>query len=281
MGKEHRKTPRIRTTNKALEGKQFSTVRLPKKNEIKQTTLPLEMRSGLQAQQQLLIQQRQQQAAKASRQQHGEGDIDKNTVKDFDPIINDGTFLIVDREESCWPPPALSSVIAEHTAVAEGSENYVSKDALDLYDRSKNTQYNSYNQRSLDAAMEIAQEHSSKAGHSGAGDDNAQGFFGHRSLLTGNASSATATVTKGKSGGRSVGVANDHPNAGYNPRSDAVGMAALVPGAVKMTQRSIAGKLKTVDGPFFNKPRVAGEVNLPKGKVRTNSKMTFDGSDSD
>ena len=134
--KEHRKAPRVRATNKSLEAKQFSTVRLPRKAEVRaanEGTLPDDMRAH---------------GAFGAAPKKPATTAPAATSADFDPIPNDGTFVIVENSKH-WPPPKLDEVLLQRA----GGRLV---DGLDTYDRSD------------DAGARVSSATLAKGGHAAA-----------------------------------------------------------------------------------------------------------------
>lgn len=120
---------RARTTQRSVEAKQFSSVRLPKKSELTNTThktIHLHDQDGA--------------AAPAA----------SSTAMAFDPIPNDGMFIIAEASEY-WPPPPLEELAAAYAkeqATIPNAHGQVrteeeirkaavgmSSDGMDLFDR--------------------------------------------------------------------------------------------------------------------------------------------------
>jgi len=89
---------RVRKTQASIEAQQFSSVRLPRKPEVIQNTSAITNAA-------------------------------ETAGADFDPIPNDGMFVIVENS-SYWPPPPLASIRPTTEDVDAG-------DGMDLYDRRK------------------------------------------------------------------------------------------------------------------------------------------------
>lgn len=95
-GQHTKKHQRVRVTNKAMEARQFSTVRLPRQSEVKDKSKPVFVDDVQRAQQHRQLQQEQEHKQAAPSTQSA----------DFDPIRNDGMFVIV-QSSKLWPPPPL------------------------------------------------------------------------------------------------------------------------------------------------------------------------------
>ncbi|KAK7197689.1 hypothetical protein NESM_000720700 [Novymonas esmeraldas] len=107
------KSQRVRVTNKALESRQFSSVRLPRTSEVPAQKVDVDaMYSELAAGHGTAAA-----AAAAS---------PSSSAAVFDPIVGDSMFTIVARSKY-WPPPSLEVVHA-----ATGHDH---GDGFDAYDR--------------------------------------------------------------------------------------------------------------------------------------------------
>lgn len=126
-----KKPQRVRVTNKALESRQFSTVRLPRTNEVPAQKVDV----------QSLFQEldgdrvrRPQPPSSVANSSTGSGaattTATTNTTgaasSSFDPIVNDPMFSIVTNSQY-WPPPSLEELHAK-TGHDHG-------DGFDSYDR--------------------------------------------------------------------------------------------------------------------------------------------------
>lgn len=107
--KDATKKQRVRPTNKSLESQRFSTVRMPAKSEVANHAASIHS-------------------------------VDKPTAETgtsmaFDPIPQDGMFLVVEQS-SYWPPPPLESFLGS-SAAGGGGEGaaLLSVDGMDMYDR--------------------------------------------------------------------------------------------------------------------------------------------------
>ncbi|KPA77821.1 hypothetical protein ABB37_06638 [Leptomonas pyrrhocoris] len=105
---------RVRVTNKALESRQFSTVRLPRTNEVAAQKVDVQsMFREL--------------ATDPSRLTSGNsGAAVAAPSSSFDPIVNDAMFSVVAHSQY-WPPPSLEALHAK-TGQDHG-------DGFDSYDR--------------------------------------------------------------------------------------------------------------------------------------------------
>ena len=87
---------RIRTTNKALDAQRFSSVKVPRSAEVQPSkTLAPELRAGAGGR------------AAEAQSRKSQDLAGKKPAEAFDPIPNDGTFIVVE-ESKYWPPPAMS-----------------------------------------------------------------------------------------------------------------------------------------------------------------------------
>lgn len=95
------KKQRVRPTNKSIESQRFTTVKLPKSSEVvaQSKIHELDQRSG-------------------------------NASSAFDPIPNDGMFVVVENSQY-WPPPSVEDVMR---SVSDGQLE-VGNDGMDMYDR--------------------------------------------------------------------------------------------------------------------------------------------------
>lgn len=94
-----KKKQRIRPTNKSLESQRFSSVKMPKGNEVTGVNAHIH-------------------------------EVDKLTSSGmaFDPIPNDGMFTVVENSKY-WPPPSLEE-LQQSSGIAT-----LAGDGMDMYDR--------------------------------------------------------------------------------------------------------------------------------------------------
>ncbi|CUG88406.1 Hypothetical protein, putative [Bodo saltans] len=103
------KKQRVRPTNKSIESQRFTTVKLPRSSEVvaQSRIHELEQRTAT------------------------------TPAGGFDPIPNDGMFLIVE-ESQYWPPPPLDDLMRSFNE-ANGGQSHTSTvalaDGMDMYDR--------------------------------------------------------------------------------------------------------------------------------------------------
>ncbi|RNC43354.1 hypothetical protein TcCL_NonESM06981 [Trypanosoma cruzi] len=113
---------RVRVTNKALEARQFSTVRLPRKAEMQAPQVDVER-----------MYEDHDRGYRRGDEKRGDGGGDAGGVNAqksvpliFDPIPNDPLFVVVAKSKY-WPPPPLEELRAANGAPIE--------DGFDAYDR--------------------------------------------------------------------------------------------------------------------------------------------------
>jgi hypothetical protein len=141
---------RIRTTNRALESRQFATVRMPRRSEVSGSrTLAPELRAGEAGRKAVAMSQRSKLEKKMATAAKGgvaatDGDATKKRVGPsttptfenvtaaaaeslkFDPIPNDPTFLEI-HDSKLWPPPPLDAATLA-LAGAGGLDQYDRRD---------------------------------------------------------------------------------------------------------------------------------------------------------
>lgn len=108
-----KKKQRVRVTNKALEARQFSSVRLPQKSEVAATKVNVDA---------MYRAQEPSSAGLSAAPAPGAG------ATTFDPIPNDPIFYVVENSQY-WPPPSLAE-LQETTGVKAANA-----DGFDTYDR--------------------------------------------------------------------------------------------------------------------------------------------------
>ncbi|AYU77621.1 hypothetical protein conserved [Leishmania donovani] len=117
-----RKLQRVRVTNKALESRQFSTVRLPRTSEV-----PAQKADVHSMYQELACGSSGGTAAASSKSASAaSAAASPPSSSGFDPIANDAMFTIVTKSKY-WPPPSLEELHAK-TGHDHG-------DGFDSYDR--------------------------------------------------------------------------------------------------------------------------------------------------
>jgi hypothetical protein len=98
---------RVRSTKRSEEGRQFSSIKVPRKAEVKaanQSALPVDLR----------------------RDGGGHGAAPRGQDY-FDPLSSDATFVVVEHSEF-WPPPSLEQLLGKEAAANPDG-------AMDMYDR--------------------------------------------------------------------------------------------------------------------------------------------------
>lgn len=122
-----KKPQRVRVTNKALEGRQFSTVRLPRTNEVPAQKVDVQaMFQELDSDHTRRPQNTTAAAAAAAAASHASVQAAAPSSSNFDPIVNDPMFSVVAHSQF-WPPPSLEELHAR-TGHDHG-------DGFDSYDR--------------------------------------------------------------------------------------------------------------------------------------------------
>ncbi|EKF27463.1 hypothetical protein MOQ_008814 [Trypanosoma cruzi marinkellei] len=110
---------RVRVTNKALEARQFSTVRLPRKAEVQVPQVDVER-----------MYEDHDRGNRRGDEKRGDagGDVAarESVPLNFDPIPNDPLFVVVAKSKY-WPPPPLEELRAANGAPID--------DGFDAYDR--------------------------------------------------------------------------------------------------------------------------------------------------
>jgi hypothetical protein len=100
------KKQRVRPTNKSIESQRFTTVKLPKSSEVvaQSKIHELEQRTAT------------------------------TPAGGFDPIPNDGMFVVV-QDSQFWPPPPLEELMRSLNESGQSHNMPAENDGMDMYDR--------------------------------------------------------------------------------------------------------------------------------------------------
>ncbi|ORC89949.1 uncharacterized protein TM35_000102170 [Trypanosoma theileri] len=127
--KKQVKKQRVRVTNKALEARQFSTVRMPKTSEVQTSKVDVarmfeDRDAGSVATARVQSNNNTNDNSTTHNNNNNNGNAAHPSSQAFDPIPNDPMFVVVAKSKY-WPPPTLEELHAETGAeITDGFDTY-------------------------------------------------------------------------------------------------------------------------------------------------------------